>query len=266
MTDEKFRDALKQVYLENPCQVLPNALWKTLADLDDVRTAVEAGADGVVKRLEASDTNRLMIHWTREGRKPSLLMRRRLNAVRSALAHQDYLDPDTVAGFQTRLSFFRLIHRGKAQAPQLPAGYSFTNAKPDEQARLIADFIAECYDDMKPTAGTVREWSQRAVYAPDLWVWVKDDRAGAACALAIAEFDASIGEVSLEWVQTLPGYQGKGLGKAVVLEILRRAAGRMAFATVSGQVEDRNNPGALYRNCGFDGSDVWWLLAEPATS
>lgn len=263
MSDQKFITALRNVYRENPCQVLPNALWKTLAELDEVRTAVEVGADGAVKRLEAAGSNRLVIHWTREGRKPSLLMRRRLNTLRWALVHQDYLDPDTVAGFQMRLSFFRLLYRGESPVPQLPAGYSFVDVRPAEQAQLIADFIAECYDETKPTADTVREWTRRAVYAPDLWLWVKDERTGAACALVIAEFDAGIGEVSLEWVQTLSDYQGKGLGKAVVQEVLRRAAGRMAFATVSGQVEDRDNPGAFYRQCGFTGSDVWWLLAEP---
>ncbi|MBI5666649.1 MAG: GNAT family N-acetyltransferase [Chloroflexi bacterium] len=262
MLDGKFRAALTHVYLENPCQVLPNALWKTLPELDDVRTAVEVASDGMVKRLEASTDDRLYIYWTREGRRPSLLMRRRLNTVRSALVHQDYLDPDTAAGFQTRLSFFRLIYRGSPPTPQLPAGYSFADVQHGEQAQLIADFIAECYDDVKPTADTVRQWTQRTVFAPDLWLWVRDERTGTACALAIAEFDASIGEVSLEWVQTLPGYQGKGLGRAVVQEILRRAAGRMAFATVSGQVEDRSNPGAFYRQCGFTGNDVWWLLAE----
>lgn len=264
MADKTFREALVQVYLENPCQVLPNALWKTLNELDQFHTTVETGRDGLVKRLEASSADKLYLHWTRDGRRPSLLMRRRLNATRWALVHQDYLDPDTVAGFQTRLAFFRLIQRRTPAAPDLPAGYHFADVQPADQAQQVADFIAQCYDEMKPTAASVREWARRAVYAPDLWLWVQDDQTGTPCALAIAEFDAGVGEVSLEWVQTLPDFQRQGLGKAAVLEVLRRASDRAAFATVSGQVEDRDNPGAFYRKCGFTGSDVWWLLAEPA--
>ena len=39
MTGDAFRDALVKTYLENPCQVLANPLWKTLDKLDDFQTA-----------------------------------------------------------------------------------------------------------------------------------------------------------------------------------------------------------------------------------
>ncbi|MBC6934677.1 MAG: N-acetyltransferase [Chloroflexi bacterium] len=258
-----FIDALTQVYLENPCRVLPNPLWKTLAELDHFRTTVEVGRDGLVKRLEAAGDDQLFVHWTREGRKPSLLMRRRLETMRRALVHQHYLDPDTTAGFATRLPFFRLIHRGDPAPPSLPPGYRFEAVDPTGQAQAVADFIAECYDDLKPAAGTVQNWSRHPVYAPDLWAWVVNEQIGERAALVIGELDPAIGEMSLEWVQVRSAYRGKGLGKAAVLELLRRAAGRAAFTTVSGPVENRDKPGGFYRACGFTGYDVWWLLADP---
>ena len=36
-----FYDALTAVYCENPCQVLPNALWKTLAWVGDLQTSMD---------------------------------------------------------------------------------------------------------------------------------------------------------------------------------------------------------------------------------
>jgi len=80
--------------------------------------------------------------------------------------------------------------------------------------------------------------------------------------LGIAEWDQNVSKVSLEWIQVHPAYRGKGLGKAVVAELLRRASTIAAFTTVSGRIEDGHWAESLYRRCGFSGSDVWWLLAS----
>jgi hypothetical protein len=34
------------------------------------------------------------------------------------------------------------------------------------------------------------------------------------------------------------------------------------FTTVSGEMNSRTKPEKLYRNCGFSGDDVWWLLQK----
>ena len=36
-----FRDALVSAYREEPCRVLPNAIWKTLAEVDNFETSFE---------------------------------------------------------------------------------------------------------------------------------------------------------------------------------------------------------------------------------
>ena len=69
-----------------------------------------------------------------------------------------------------------------------------------------------------------------------------------------------IPEASLEYIQVLPEYRGRGLGECIVLELLTRLHGCVEFTTVSGEVESRTNPEGLYRRCGFRGDDVWWLL------
>jgi ribosomal protein S18 acetylase RimI-like enzyme len=69
-------------------------------------------------------------------------------------------------------------------------------------------------------------------------------------------------EASIEWVQVAPEYQKRGIGRALVCEVLRRLDTRAAFVTAAGEVEDRDNPGAFFRRCGFTGQDVWWLLGR----
>ncbi|MBZ0299907.1 MAG: hypothetical protein K8J31_09210, partial [Anaerolineae bacterium] len=64
----------------------------------------------------------------------------------------------------------------------------------------------------------------------------------------------------LRWVQVFPPYLNQGLGQCAVQELLHRIGDRALFTTVSGKVEDRDEPGAYFRRCGFSGSDVWWSL------
>ncbi|MBR4875433.1 MAG: hypothetical protein IKU95_02975, partial [Clostridia bacterium] len=52
----------------------------------------------------------------------------------------------------------------------------------------------------------------------------------------------------------------KGIGQAIVSELLRRMADLADFATVSGKVNSVTQPEKLYRKCGFCGNDIWHIL------
>ena len=87
-------------------------------------------------------------------------------------------------------------------------------------------------------------------------------------ALGIAEIDAQIREGSLEWIQVLPAYRGMGIGKSLVQELLFRLEKRANFTTVAGEVGNSTHPEALYRACGFEGNDIWWVFraSQPRSS
>ena len=91
----------------------------------------------------------------------------------------------------------------------------------------------------------MRSWTRHHAYEPTLWIWIRDDGKGVPAALGIAEFDHTVGEGSLEWIQTLPEYHGQGLGTALVLELLRRLQDRAEFVTVSGEVNNQQSPTPL---------------------
>jgi hypothetical protein len=46
----------------------------------------------------------------------------------------------------------------------------------------------------------------------------------------------------------------------LVLELLQRLKDKAEFVTVSGEIENQTDPGSLYRWCGFEGQDIWWLF------
>ncbi len=260
MTIHNFESALTAAYYEAPCAVLPNPLWRALRHLADFTTAYSQ-REGQVNALEAQNAEGLYIYWTRADRRAGYMMRRKLDDTRFAIVHQDYLEPDVVAGFVGRQARFRLQHTAEATAPTLPDGLSWAAADP-AQADTIAAFIARCDPTFQPAAETVRTWTAEAAFAPDLWLWLKDAQ-GEPIGLAYAERDPALPESALEGVYVRPDWRKRGLGRALVTEVVRRAkASGTALVTVAGAVEDRDNPGAFFRHCGFSGRDVWWYLSR----
>lgn len=261
MSIDNFESALRAAYHETPCSVLHNTLWRTLRHLADFTTAFSQ-RDGQVNALEAQNAEGLFIYWTRDDRRPGYLMRRKLDDTRFAIMHQDYLEPDVVAGFVGRQAQYRLSHHGQVnKVTALPDGISWAAAEP-AQAEAIATFITRCDPAYQPDAQTIQSWAESPAYSPDFWRWLKDAN-GDPVGLIIAEYDRTLPEAAIEGVYIRPDQRGRGLGRAMVTQVVQQAASAgAAFTTVTGTVEDRDNPGAFFRRCGFTGRDVWWYLSR----
>jgi GNAT superfamily N-acetyltransferase len=257
-----LRNHLVSAYCENPCQVLPNALWKTLAQLENMRLSARVH-NGAVFELKVSNDTVMMTYWTRT-REPSHDCFLEHDTLDVALVHQDYLHAFPSQRFSVRRPYFRLIHRqdGASNKPLVPPDFSIVAANPQQEYEQIANFIGHCYQDIHPAASTVLGWSKHPTFDPALWIWLFDDAKGVPAGLGIAEVDTEISESSLEWIQTLPNYRGIGLGKVIVQELLSRIRERARFTTVAGEIENRSNPEALYRSCGFEGDDIWWMFGK----
>lgn len=258
------RRALTAVYRERPCQVLPNALWKTLASLasdGDCAGAVEVAADRVTA-LQVICEDRLLVHWRRDRQGMSLPAGWR--NLRLMLLHDDVPAAGPRAIFPPPRAYFRLKHP-LAHRPEvaLPSGFAFAPAPLPASTADVAAFINACYEDIGVDAATVRGWARLSVFDPELCFWIVDRARDLPAALVVSHRDPSVPEVSLEWVQVAPDYRRRGLGTALVNETLARAQGRTAFATVAGEVDSAPHPEALYRRCGFTGDDVWWLYRRP---
>lgn len=155
--------------------------------------------------------------------------------------------------------YFRLLHRlEEIPRPALPAGFELGGG----DFAAFAAHIGACYDKEGVTAEELAACARRFVYDPSLWIAVRDKASRRIVASGIADLDARIGEGILEWIQVSPDCRGRGLGRFVVCELLRRMQGKAAFATVSGRL---NNPGALalYLSCGFENRVIWHLVTRP---
>ena len=152
--------------------------------------------------------------------------------------------------------YFRLLHSMQSiDTPVLPQGFSFAKAE-DE---MLAAHINRCYGADCVDGKELARWRQRKTYCEDLWITVCDAM-GDIAASGIGEIDGEMKEGALEWIQVSPSYRKCGLGKFIVLELLRRMESMADFVTVSGEVHNPSQPEKLYRACGFTGEDVWHVL------
>ncbi len=263
----KFREALLSIYREAPCQVLPHALWKTLACQKDAEALFVMAKKGAklsnrITHLEMWKKRRLYVYWDKNRQKLNL-SRQHLRRLKFALMHQDFATAIPNRYFPIREAYFRLMVTDTTippTRPRLPSGFRFANVNPETETALVSDLINQCYTDIHLTPETVRDWTHHPVFDPRLWIWVVDEKSDTPVGLGIAELDTRVPEGSLEWIQVLPTYQRRGLGQAIVQALRHRLHGHVVFTTVAGRIDNRTNPEALYRRCGFQGDDIWWIL------
>ena len=89
-----------------------------------------------------------------------------------------------------------------------------------------------------------------------------NETTGEIIASGIAEQDATIREGVLEWIQVSPAYRRRGWGRIIVYELLWRLTDQADFVTVSGKVNERTAPRALYDRCGFGEAVIWHVLKK----
>lgn len=175
-----------------------------------------------------------------------------------AIVHEDEFRPEDYSRWSDT-PYFRLLHR----LENIPAVTS-----PDielvttRDISAIAQIINRSYPDLSVTEEQVRGFTQSPAYCPRLWVMAVHIPTGEVMGCALADLDRESGEGSLEWVQVLPQWRRRGIGRLMVTELLRRMKGTARFATVSGKCGSPDSPERLYRACGFTGNDVWHILSK----
>ena len=173
--------------------------------------------------------------------------------------HADYA-PDNYPGYRDE-PYFRLRHDlNHIEAFSLNDVDIVTASIAD--IPVLADIINRSYTDLSVTRSQLEGYTRTEVYCPDLWIMAIDRSTATITGWGMADLDRQIREGIIEWVQVLPEYRRKGIGQAIVSELLRRMADLADFATVSGKVNNATRPEKLYRKCGFCGNDIWHILTK----
>lgn len=160
--------------------------------------------------------------------------------------------------------YFRLYHDLCRICADVPSGLEMETAREEDLDRIVS-IINRSYPDLRVSAAQIAGYRRAPTFQRELWLLARDKDTGAQVACGIADYDPEAGEVSLEWIQVLPEFRRRGIGQAVVNELLRRAQPYAEFSTVSGARENPACPERLYRRCGFTGNDIWHVLREKMT-
>ena len=163
---------------------------------------------------------------------------------------------------QDYLRFFRLKHDLSIIKKQQLDGYGVRYVDIDKDLILVEEIIEESYKDLRLRQEELRRMIKDRVFDPSLWIFLVEEKTKKEVGLIIGQYDKVVGEVVVDWMQILPAYRGKGLGKMLLSYLLRHAPKDAIFATVSGDKDNPSSPESLYRACGFKGDDVWYVYPK----
>lgn len=254
---EDFLVKVKELYVQNPCQVSDLAFWK-MAEL-----CREGETHSVLNRgktyLYTICDNRLVFYWSDDS-EHFLLPPNEIGALEFLVLHEDFyrLITDKLAGFQVRESHpllydFNFSHSIEQSDDFYIAEFDFSR---EQDYVVAAEMLNCCYETQHHTSVEVVGWRNLPVFDESLWLWVRSRANKEAVGLGISTYQESIRECYLDWIQVLPEHQGRGLGRLLVSETIRRAIGKSDIIRVTGIAD------AFYRKCGFSGSESWRIISK----
>jgi GNAT superfamily N-acetyltransferase len=163
---------------------------------------------------------------------------------------------------------FRARYRGAPGGPvEWPAGFTLAPCDPARDLAAAAALINEAYPSLPNliTATHLAEMAGSAATVPEGWFFLRDEATGRPAGLAITGLCRETGEGFIDWIELLPRYRQRGLGRGLVQEAIHRLS-PARFITVSGSLDAPFAAGDLYRHCGFDEVCHWTILGQRAGS
>ncbi|NLG25762.1 MAG: GNAT family N-acetyltransferase [Clostridiales bacterium] len=106
------------------------------------------------------------------------------------------------------------------------------------------------------TAKRVARMAAFEAFDPALWFFVRDDATGRRVAVAISAYSPEVRETDLDWIFVLPEWQGRGVGRFPIGEVIGRCRERSDVVRVGGAV-------GFYRRCGFVNDALWVWAVKP---
>jgi ribosomal protein S18 acetylase RimI-like enzyme len=236
-------------------QPLEETIWLLDGDGDDLRGWVALdppdGADMAVRvDLRGGAVEAGLIDWTVDKlRSAGDIQTVRLYAWGDETERRALLG---ARGFTAEARYYRMGQTLETTLPEprLPEGFRFLPIMRPEDAPARADVHAGAFHPSRMTPALYRHFMTAPGYDPALdTVVVAPD--GRFAAFVMGWIDPQSGVSNFEPVGTRPEFQRRGLGRACLIEALRRVQARgMIRAHVSMRVEDSSNR-EFYEAAGF---------------
>ncbi|MCL2517998.1 MAG: GNAT family N-acetyltransferase [Oscillospiraceae bacterium] len=129
--------------------------------------------------------------------------------------------------------------------------FDFSN---EQHYQLAASMINNGNDDYdwSYNGSNIKKMTKYSVFDPTLWFFVKDKGTQDLAAVVISAFDKEMRQTNIDWVAVFSAYQGKGVGRFMIEETIRRCKDKSDTIVLgAGSEED------FYRKCGFVNHEEW---------
>lgn len=155
-----------------------------------------------------------------------------------------------LSGFSPNTSWSLRYDFSYAPPAQKTAAYDAVDFDFDDAGhfRAAAEIIAG--DDGWMTDARVRSMMRYSAFDPSFWFFVRDKESHELVAISISAYEKDVRQTDLDWIFVRPSAQGKGAGRFLIEETIRRCAGKSDDICVGGTV-------AFYRKCGFYEYELW---------
>jgi GNAT superfamily N-acetyltransferase len=147
-------------------------------------------------------------------------------------------------------------------SPDIQASPSYSalnfNFEDETHYRLAANIISgdESGQSTWMTSNGIHRMAKFPAFDPALWFFVYDNALKKSVAVSISAYTPEVRETDLDWIFVLPAYHGKGAGRFLINETIRRCRPKSDIIRVGGTVE-------FYRKCGFTDDTLWIWATKP---
>jgi len=125
--------------------------------------------------------------------------------------------------------------------------FDFSNRRHYRKAAELIDWLK---------VENIRKMTAYTAFDPSLWFFVRDKATRELAAISISAYDAEVRQTDLDFIYVAPKFQGKGCGRFLIGETIRRCKDQSDSICVGGTV-------AFYRKCGFADYELWaWAAKE----
>jgi len=263
----EFIELNRQLYLSDaPGYSAAFALWKMEKHCEDAAAFYlpEHGCYYVIKN------NHLLIYYSPDGL--CHIPIDEMNSLDCISLKASMFDPikDKLTGF--KVSYYEGLRYNKSYVPPVLTGDMFDVAEFNFSNEEHYDLAAKCIDGLDGeftgahgefTGAHIKRikanYESCSVFDPSLWFFIRDKQSKKLIGNAISTYQKSAKETLLDWIHILPAYQGKGAGRLMMQETIRRSLDRSDIIQVGGTVE-------FYKKCGFCAHEIGVWAAKPGYS
>ncbi len=261
-------EVLERVYRSRPHRCLHVPLCKVRGRLE--RSHFMFATDGSrVRALVAYTSRSIEAGWSAPGCDDSLDLL--LSQASRRMERVDFLalEREHARRWQQELGLrvvcrcYRAVLAGRESLEGAPQGYVFVPVTSTGDEEEVARMVRAAYPSLRGRVGggSPNRILSAPYYRQGASLFLREAESGRNVGLVVAGYDPASGEGFIDWVQVDERLRGRGLGRALVSEAVRRLEDA-AFFTVGGSLDAPFAFGRLYKSLGFRETVEWVVLGR----